>query len=113
MRRLLILAAATALLTGCGREPVSGLDDDRFVDVVVLLRRAAAEHHADPAAFVERRDEILRDAGTTEAEVREYVERHGRDLQHMADIWAAINRRLTEEEEYSEEGQEYSEEEQE
>jgi hypothetical protein len=98
MRHILI-ALTAALLLGCGREPMTSLDDERFVDVVVELRRAAVQHHDDPDAFAARREEIFRAADTDEEEVRRFVEVHARDMQRMADLWSAINQRLSEGEE--------------
>jgi hypothetical protein len=93
----LVLATALAGAAACspGRD-ATGIDTDRFVDVVVELRRAAFELRGDPATFELRRDSILDDAGVTEDQLRAYVERHGTDLEHMAEVWAAINTRLAE-----------------
>jgi hypothetical protein len=96
MRHILI-ALTAALLLGCDREPVTSLDDERFIEVVVELRRAAVQHYDDTDAFAARRAEIFRAADTDEAEVRHFVEVHSRDMQRMADLWAVINRRLSEE----------------
>jgi hypothetical protein len=94
-RHLLILAAATALV-GCGRDgDATGVSDDRFVSVVVELRRAANETRADHGAWEARKQQILREAGVTEEQLRAYVGEHSRDLRHMAGIWEAINEGLT------------------
>jgi hypothetical protein len=94
--RQIVLAVGTILLLGCSDDPASGLSDERFIDVVVELRQAAAAYPDDPDAYVARKDEILSEAGVDEAVIREYVEVHGGDLQHMARIWTAINERMTE-----------------
>jgi hypothetical protein len=95
--RYMLLVAVAALLTGCGGGPTTSLSDERFIDIVVELRKAAAEHRDDPDAYVARKDEILGAAGVDEAMIREYVEVRGGDLRHMAVIWSAVNERLTEE----------------
>jgi hypothetical protein len=94
--RHLLTAALALLLATCAREPATGLTDQQFIDVVVELRRAAAEHTEEPAAYEARRDEILEERGLDDAALRRYVEVRGRDLQRMAEIWSAINERLTE-----------------
>jgi hypothetical protein len=98
MKRFVILLVAVAL-TACGRtaEP-TGLDTDRFIDAVVMLRRAAIDLRHDPAAYEAQKEQLLRDAGVTEDELRRYVERHGTDLDHMADVWRTINTRMSQSE---------------
>jgi hypothetical protein len=94
MRRFIALALLLGVLHACARDDGAGLSTDRFVDVIVELRRAAEETRATPADFTARRDQILRDASVTEEELRAYVERHGRDVAHMATVWETVNRRL-------------------
>jgi hypothetical protein len=94
-KTLVMLAAA--LLAACGAgSGAPGLTDERFVTVVVELRRAAAETRGNPGAYPARRDSILQAAGVTEDQLRAYVDAHGGDLRHMAEIWADVNRRLAE-----------------
>lgn len=97
MRAILLLLLALPLLTGCGRRAdATGLGDDQFVQVMVELRRAAERTRMEPDSFPPQRDRILADAGVTEEQLLAYVQEHGTDLQHMAEIWEAINRRLAE-----------------
>lgn len=85
------------VLAGCGGGAGSGtVDTDRFIDVVVALRSAAVELRHDTAAYDQRKDRILHDAGITEGELRAYVEHHGADLAHMAHVWQTINARMAE-----------------
>lgn len=96
MRTIPVLAML-AFVFACGSGgDATGLSDERFIEVVVELRRAAAQTRADPDAFTMRRDSILEAAGVTEAQVRGYVDAHAEDLRHMATIWATINERLGE-----------------
>jgi hypothetical protein len=95
MRRT-VLAVGAILLFGCTGGATTALSDERFIDTVIELRQAAIAHRDDPDAYVARKDEILRDAGVDETMIREYVEVHGSDLQHMARIWTAINERMSE-----------------
>jgi hypothetical protein len=94
--RQIALAVGTILLLGCSGNSASGLSDERFINVVVELRQAAETYRDDPDGYVARKDEILNEAGVDETVIREYVEVHGGDLQHMARIWTAINERMTE-----------------
>jgi hypothetical protein len=99
MRNYLPAALLAVALTACGpANDATGIGRDRFVDVVVELRLAALETRGDVAAFEARKAEILRAADVTEDEMRAYVERHGEDLEHMAEVWGAINRRLSDRE---------------
>jgi hypothetical protein len=96
MTRYLLLLLLLAL-SGCGRTDATGLSDERFIEVVVALRTAADDTRGDPSGYEARRTVILREAGVSEDELRAYVGRHSRDLHHMAEIWEAINERLTRE----------------
>jgi hypothetical protein len=95
MKHTILLLVLLATL-GCRREDVTtGIADEHFIEVVVQLRRAAAETRGTDAAFAARRDAILREAGITEDQLRAYVEAHGRDIDHMAEVWDSINARLS------------------
>lgn len=101
--RAVLLLVCLALLAGCGRSAdATGLDDDRFIDVMVQLRRAAERTRGEPDSFPPRRDRILGDAGVTQEQLLEYVETHGADIARMAAVWDSINRRLGEDEEDAE-----------
>jgi hypothetical protein len=90
---LLIFAAFAACASA---EDAGVLETDRFIDVVVELRRAAIELSQDPPAYEARRDRILDSAGVTEAQLRTYVERRSTDLEYMAGVWSTINSRMSE-----------------
>jgi hypothetical protein len=95
MNRILVGILSAALLScGTGAE-TTGVTSDSFIEVMVELRRTANQAAGDTVAFAARRVQILLDAGTTEEKLREYVEAHGRNVEHMARIWEAINTRLS------------------
>jgi hypothetical protein len=99
MNRVLVgILSATLLSCGAGAE-TTGMTSDSFIEVMVELRRTANQAAGDTIAFVARREQILLEAGITEEQLREYVEAHGRDVEHMARIWEAINTRLADLEE--------------
>lgn len=66
------------------------MSDDTFVDVMVALRRAAAEHPGDASAFDAAKANILAQAGVTDSLLYAYVDLHGRDPSQLADIFEAI-----------------------
>lgn len=95
--RAVLLLVCLSLLAGCGRgTDATGLDDDRFIDVMVRLRDVAEQTRAQPDSFAVRRDRVLEEAGVTREQLLSYVERRGSDLSHMAAIWDSINRRVAE-----------------
>lgn len=95
-----ILLACALLLFGCGADddPVAAADE-RFIDTVVELRRAALTAGPDTAMFEQLRDSVLREHGITEADLRAYVEAHSADLEHMAAVWDSISARLSQQQE--------------
>jgi hypothetical protein len=95
MKTIAAVMVVVLAFAGCGGgDAGTGITDERFVEVVVQLRRAAQQSHLDPEAFAARREQILQEAGVTEEELRAYIDAHGRDLDHMAAIWDTINARL-------------------
>jgi hypothetical protein len=95
MNRVLVGILSAALLScGTGAD-TTGVTSDSFVQVMVELRRAANQAAGDTAAFAARREQILLGAGVTEEQLHEYVEAHGRNVEHMARIWETINTRLS------------------
>ncbi len=102
-RKAALLAVVIAGLVGCGGGGTGGaeggtpaLTRERFVAVVVALRKAEIElQHADsPAAeFAVRRDRILAEHGVTEEDLREYVRAHG-EVDLLEETWDTILQRL-------------------
>ena len=87
---------ACALLAGCASEDPAGVGDERFIDTMVELRRAAITAGVDTTAFARLRDSVLAEHGVTEADLRTYVHAHSADLEHMAAIWDSVSARLSE-----------------
>jgi hypothetical protein len=95
-----VVLAIGVLLAGCeGGGAAFGPDDERFVETIVALRRAALDAGADTAAFEAARARILEERGVTEASLESYVERRSADLREMAAIWDSVNARLSQERE--------------
>jgi hypothetical protein len=95
---MILLCIFLAALAGCERETEpAGLPHSRFIQVMVELRKAARGVQ-DSAAFEARKQQVLADAGVTEAQLRAYLAAHIRDLDHLAAVWESINVRLAEEE---------------
>lgn len=91
----MILALGIAL-AGCGgTDGAVGLSDERFIETMVELRRAAITAGADTAQFEQLRDAILEEQGVTESDLRAYVEATSRDLYHMAAVWDSVSTRLS------------------
>lgn len=102
---LLLGVALLGGLAACGAaEPVSHeeapaiMDADVFVQLIVELRRAAREA-TDFDDFGVRRDSILARYGYEEADLEEFAETRGGDIEPMIAIWEAINQALREEKE--------------
>jgi hypothetical protein len=96
MNRILFAALCAVLLLSCRSDRATTLDRDEFVTTVVELRRAAMELRGDPGAYEVRREQLLQARGVTEDELRQYVEVHAGDVQHMAEVWNEINSELSE-----------------
>jgi hypothetical protein len=94
MLKLALIVLCLAASGACDRaDDGTGLSQTGFVDVIADLRRASVSA-PDPAAFAVRKEQILRDAGVTEDQLRAYITAHQRDLRHMAAVWESINVRL-------------------
>lgn len=90
MTRILIFA--TLLLSACGRGgSATGVSDDRFIDTMVELRRAAIH---DPGSYASAKRQILAENEVTEESLRAYIEAHADDLVHLATVWDSINARV-------------------
>lgn len=95
MRTLIVVLALA--IAGCEvEENTFGADDQKFVDTMVELRRAALTAGIDTAQFEELRQAVLEDHGVTEEDLRGYVEANSSNPDHMAAIWDSISVRLSE-----------------
>lgn len=94
-RRAVIGAVAVAGQFGCGSAaPNEPMTRDTFVEVMVDLRRAAAES-ASQQEFEARRSEILRQAGVSDSALLEYTRVHAGELDYMSALWDSIDARLS------------------
>lgn len=93
--RRLHTAVLAVLVVACGRaEPAAPtIETETFVEVMVSLRRASIDLPGQDA-FIERRDEILRDAGVTDSALVAFVRVHGSDPARMAVIWDSVAARV-------------------
>lgn len=92
-----LLAFATLLSVSCARnDGVTAVDRDQFVSIVAELREAAARTRGEPGEFDEIKARILEQHNVTEDDLRHYVEVHSRDVDHMAEVWTAVNEKLSE-----------------
>lgn len=98
MAGALALACVVLALSGCrAPEPEEGgLSSDRFLDIVVAIRRAErAVQYGDSAAveFERLKAEILAEHDVTDEDLRDYLARHD-DLESLTEIWDTLNERL-------------------
>lgn len=94
---LLAVLLLTACRGGDTTASASVLTDDDFIEVMVELREAErAVEAADSAAelFATRKAGILEQHGTTEDEIRAYVQAASRDLRALDETWNEISERL-------------------
>lgn len=93
----------TAVLLGVSLVACDGRDADRaltpeaFADVIVELREAereALKTDSAVAVYGRRKAEILERHGTTEEELRRFVEVSSRDLPLLDELWEDISLRL-------------------
>jgi hypothetical protein len=95
MYRFIIIVCLTLTTAGCReRAPSASLSDDRFIEVVVALRREASATTGDSLSYVTARDRILAEQNVTYDDLKEYVEVRSRDLARYARVWETINRQL-------------------
>lgn len=76
MRVGVVVVSVVMVLCSCERGPSLPLSQETFVSVMVELRKASSQVGPGPA-FEVKREEILRKAGVTEAQ----LEAHARALQ--------------------------------
>ena len=90
---LVVLCCGGAFGVSCGgAAPSEPMSSETFIEIVVSLRRAA--YQATPEQFEASKAEILSEHGVTDSMLTAYVQRHGRDIPMMAEIWDSIDARL-------------------
>jgi len=92
--RAMVVVLGFVVAACAGDGSTVGLSDERFIEAMVELRRAAMTAGSDTVQFEQRRQAILNEQGVTEDELRRYVEANSRDLYHMAAVWDSISTRL-------------------
>lgn len=95
-----VATALHILLAACGNAtkepgPASTMDAQAFVAVYVDLRLADI-HSTRPEEFEAAKQKVLTQHDVTADDLLEFVQRHGRDAEFMAAVWAAIEKRLAE-----------------
>ena len=85
---LLVLAAACA-----DSAPMAPMSRETFIDVMVELRRAAAQDTSQ-AAFEASKGRILEAAGVTDSALIEYVRLNAARIEFMAEVWDSVDARL-------------------
>jgi len=90
--RFLAIVIATGFLA-CGPSEPGGLDRDKFIDVIVELRKAAREY-PDSATFDVHKTAILAEAGVTDSVLTEFIRIHNADTRYMAEIWETVDQRV-------------------
>jgi hypothetical protein len=81
------------LFGGCGRQPAAPLEQEKFVQVMVSLRRAALES-GSRADFEAKKQAILQRAGVTDAQLRAYGRYAPRDPRGASEAYESIAARL-------------------
>lgn len=88
-----VIAALLTTIALAGAAPTDeGLPEERFIDVMTELRRAAAT--TDQSSWEARRREILEGANVTDSMLIDFVRRHGHEIDRMRVIWDTIALRL-------------------
>ena len=72
----------------------SALSTEQFIDIFVQLRNAQTKHPA-PHDFDRAKQEILRKAGATEDDLREFVKVHAQEITLMASVWDSVQSRIS------------------
>jgi len=92
---VLALACTAACDRSLGRLPWEhGLTFEQFVNATVQLRLAAGQA-TTPAAYATRKREIEKRLGVTDADLREYVSAHARDVKLISAAWDSVEARLS------------------
>ena len=98
MRLSLVALLALACAAACDRSPgrlpwEHGLTFEQFVDATVQLRLAAART-ATPAAYETRKREVEKRLGVSDADLRQYVNGHARDVKLLSAAWDSVEARV-------------------
>ena len=93
LRRVAALGVALVAALGCRHEATLPLEQEKFVEVMVELRRAAQESSGQEE-FETRKQAILEDAGVSEAQLRAYARQAPRDPAALSTTYDSINARL-------------------
>jgi len=92
-RGLAALAVAVLCAAGCSREAALPLEQEKFVEVMVSLRRAALESSGQEE-FETRKQSILKQAGVTEQQLQAYAREAPRDPRGLSTAYDSITARL-------------------
>jgi hypothetical protein len=97
MRTLLIALLAIGLNAACNKPAAPAvqtrLTTRQFIELFVQLRNAQGKPQS-AQEHEQAKQQILRKAGVTEADLRDFVKAHAHDLTLMAGVWDSIQNRL-------------------
>jgi hypothetical protein len=94
LRSIMPMALMLLALSACAESaPSEPMPRETFIDVMVQLRRAAAQDSSQ-AAFDAARARILEQAGVTDSALLAYVRAYGRRLDFLAELWDTVDARL-------------------
>jgi len=90
LRGVVVLALAAVWAGGCSRPTPLPMEREKFVEVMVALRRAALEADTDRGEFDTRKAAILKEAGVTEQQLRDYASQAPRDARALSETYDSI-----------------------
>ena len=91
----LILLLVCTSCTKPAEPPVqSALTAEQFIDIFVQLRNAQTKNAA-PQDYARAKQQILRKAGATEDDLRQFVKVHSNQITLMASVWDSVQSRIS------------------
>ena len=99
MRILLPVLLAVGLNAACTKpaEPTvqTKLSPAQFVDIFVQLRHAQSRLSGRMQEYEAAKQEVLKKAGATEQDLRDFVKAHAHEVTLMAGVWDSVQSRIS------------------